>query len=350
MRNTTARRAAQLGATALLLAGIGACSQSPAPQGSPATEVPEVGEEPPIDAQTLHVGVVNNPSTIHTRIAEQQGFFDDHNLDVEVSVFDNGAAIGAAIAGGSLDAGLLGGALPVLASQGAGTAFHMVLIEEDSVKIIAGPEVSSLEDLRGESVATTVGTTAHVVLYYALKSVGMTTDDIELVQTDQAGAVNAFVANQVDAIAVFPPNSTVALEQHPEAEQIASGKDFYPESTVYVGFLANETFLANDRDALVSFSAALGDANDYLLAEPENARAEVYEEFFAEDIDEETFNNLLDQFRLQETSEWAGQFESGEAREALGRLENVFVEIGAIDTFVDPDEWFDPSVFLDAQD
>jgi len=323
---------------ALVLAGCGGNSSAPSSSASATEDAPT----------TIKVGYIDNPSILPILTAKAQGFFEAENITIEEVPFDNGADVGAALAGGSLDVGYVGGAMPVFASRGAGTVFHVTLLEKNTVKVYGDPGIEDLAALKGKTVSTTVGTTAHVTLYYALKSVGLALSDINLVNADQAGAVNAFVSKRVDAVAVFPPN-TLALEgKRPDAKELATAGDFYPENSVYVGFLANNRFAKEHRSDLVRFSAAMIKANDYLIDNETEARAAAYQSHFKGKVDETAYNAILDGFAPQPSGDWADQFADGSAVESLARLENVFVEIGGLTTFVPPEKWFDPSIYADA--
>lgn len=326
---------------ALLLAALTLAACGDSDSGGGAGE----GADGPI---TIKVGYIENPSILPILVAKEQGFFEDDDITIEEVPFDNGADVGAALAGGSLDVGYVGGALPVFTSRGAGTAFHIALLEKDTVKIYGDPSITDVADLKGKTVATTVGTTAHVTLYYALKAAGLDLSDIDLVNADQAGAVSAFVSKQVDAIAVFPPNTLVVEDKRSDASVLATAGDFYPENSVFVGFVANNNFAKDHRPALVRFTEAMIKANDYLNDNESDARAAAYEAMFKDTLDETAYNAILDGFSPQTSQDWGDQFSDGSVNESLTRLEKVFVTIGGLDSFVDPEKWFDPSIYAEA--
>jgi ABC-type nitrate/sulfonate/bicarbonate transport system substrate-binding protein len=57
-------------------------------------------------AAAIRLGAANNEPNAYAFFAKDAGFFDKVGLNVDVSIMQNGAAIGAAIAGGSLDIGM----------------------------------------------------------------------------------------------------------------------------------------------------------------------------------------------------------------------------------------------------
>src|ERR1700722_12577572 len=56
--------------------------------------------------QTLRVGATANDTYAEAYYAQDQGFFTNAGLTVELTTFPNGAAISAGVAGGALDVGV----------------------------------------------------------------------------------------------------------------------------------------------------------------------------------------------------------------------------------------------------
>jgi NitT/TauT family transport system substrate-binding protein len=59
----------------------------------------------PVPAATVRLGVIPSIGAALGYIAQQQGYFEKHNLKVELVPMNSGSAIAEAVAGGSLDAG-----------------------------------------------------------------------------------------------------------------------------------------------------------------------------------------------------------------------------------------------------
>ncbi|UOQ85227.1 aliphatic sulfonate ABC transporter substrate-binding protein [Gracilibacillus salinarum] len=69
-----------------------------------------------------------------------------------------------------------------------------------------GSGIETIEDLKGKKVAATLGTDPYIFLVRALDSVGMTVNDIELVNLQHADGGNALVNGDVDAWAGLDPH------------------------------------------------------------------------------------------------------------------------------------------------
>jgi NitT/TauT family transport system substrate-binding protein len=59
----------------------------------------------PVPAATVRLGVIPSIGAALAFIAQQRGYFEKHNLNVELVPMNSGSAIAEAVAGGSLDAG-----------------------------------------------------------------------------------------------------------------------------------------------------------------------------------------------------------------------------------------------------
>jgi NitT/TauT family transport system substrate-binding protein len=64
------------------------------------------------------------------------------------------------------------------------------------------------------------------------------------------------------------------------------------------------------------------------------------------DLSLEELQYIYDLERTFTNERWAELYRNGTAADWIGRVEQVFVDIGAIDEFVEPSEFFDPQIFL----
>ena len=102
--------------------------------------------------------------------------FEENGAEIEFINFESGPAITEALASDSLDIGFLG-ELPVLTAASAGNPIKIIGSGASSMNGIAlivpeGSDITSLEQLKGKTVAFTVGTAGHEFIINALESVG----------------------------------------------------------------------------------------------------------------------------------------------------------------------------------
>ena len=113
------------------------------------------------------------------------------------------------------------------------------------------------------------------------------------------------------------------------------------------GWVANTRFYNQNRDTLVNLAKAWLDANAKLVGDTDNTLAQLqatqYQTFDVADLEEGY--TLLNTF---DNAGWNERYQDGNVESWIGQVEQVFVDIGALETFVDPTEFFDSSIFLEA--
>ncbi|WP_162606385.1 ABC transporter substrate-binding protein [Jiangella asiatica] len=294
----------------------------------------------------LHTVAVDS----HLWLGGEEEIFEEHGVQLEPVAFDTGTALSQALSGGSVDVAIMGAVLSNFPAQGAGTVFLANDVEFDTAQLWVDPAsgISSVEDLAGQQVITATGTTAHVFLHNALETEGVDPADVKVINSDMPAAVTAFVSGQVPAVVLWVPFDETVKSELPGAELISSAKDYYPESSIIGGWVANNDFHESERDTLVKIAAAWLDVNHRLVEDPQAAMTTVHEAAYA---DSQDLDDTLRQFefaRLYPNDQWAGMYESGELEASIGGVEQIFVELGGIDEFVEPSEFVDTGIFMDA--
>ncbi len=74
-------------------------------------------------------------------------------------------------------------------------------------KLVAKPEIATINALRGQRIAFSQGSVGEYFLYYALSLAGLTPQDVTLVpQASVADAVTAYTGGQADAVSAWEPD------------------------------------------------------------------------------------------------------------------------------------------------
>lgn len=284
----------------------------------------------------------------HMWLGIEKGFFEDRGIEFEITEFDTGIALSQALAGGSLDTLVTGAVISNFPSRGQGKVFLVQNVEFATAQLWVDPEqIESVEDLRGKQVATTEGTTAHVFLHTALKERGMDDSDVRLVNSDMSGAVNAFISGAVPAVVLWVPFDQQVEEQRPDAEMLDHAGNYFPEAAIVSGMAARNDFYEGRKDVLEKIVLGWLDTNEYLINNTEEALDELHEIAYS-DVSKEVVTGSFEKERVFPNDEWADLVRDGTTAGWLGGVEQVFVEIGAFDDFVPPEEWYDPQIYLDA--
>ncbi|MBE9180308.1 ABC transporter substrate-binding protein [Oculatella sp. LEGE 06141] len=196
-------------------------SQPSSSTSNPSSPAPAVTSEP------VRLGFSAWPGWFPWQVAEEEGLFEANNVNVELTWFDGYLDSINALAAGQLDANSQT-LNDTISSVSGGADLVIVLTNDNSTgndKIIAAEGINSIEDLRGRRVAAEEGTVDHFLLLLGLEQAGMTQDDIEFQPLETGAAAAAFVAGQVDAVGVFAPFTTRALER-PGSQELFSSADF----------------------------------------------------------------------------------------------------------------------------
>jgi NitT/TauT family transport system substrate-binding protein len=200
-------------------------------------------------------------------IAEAHGMFEEENLEIRYQRFTSGPPEIAAIVAGRADVGFIGSGAAWLAFRGDVNIIaldNLAMTDEVVAKKSSG--INTLEDLRGKTVATQLGTAGENILNLALAKAGLTRDDINLVNMDNNNLASAILSTggeSVDVIAGWQPGTTAVMSALGEdGILLASNKDF-PEAAFPSTWVANKAWLQNNPDVAQRFVNALTKAQAY---------------------------------------------------------------------------------------
>ncbi len=155
-------------------------------------------------------------------IADKQGFFRKHNVNVKLIWFPNYTDSLNAFAANQVDANCQTWS-DTMGPLAQGQAAKAVLINDNSAgndAVVAGPQYHSVRDLKGKKIATELGTVEQFLLDKALAANGMTEKDITYVNIKVQDCPAALIGHQVDAVAVWEPNKSQLLAKLPGSHVI----------------------------------------------------------------------------------------------------------------------------------
>lgn len=145
---------------------------------------------------------------------EGTGIFEANGVNVKIEFFPVYSDSLTAFNSGNLD-GICIAASDAVAPFGEGIDFKVVLVNDNSYGadgLVVSDGISSIEDLRGKTVATELGTLEHMFLLKILEDNGMTIDDIQFTNMTINDAGPAFIAGSVDAAVLWEPTLSMAIE------------------------------------------------------------------------------------------------------------------------------------------
>lgn len=250
-----------------VLAGCGGGSTAtPAPESSAPAES-GAPETTPVETVDLTVGFMSNYGSLWSAItAEKKGYFAEEGLNVTLTGFDSGPNIIAAMESGSVNFGYIGDGAHKLCVQGNAAIIGLSHISNGDA-VIGGPNVKTLEDLKGKTVAYSSGTSSETILTNALNSVGLTMSDIKAMDMDASAVVTAMLSGGVDACAIWSPQSLTIMDEMADATKLAENVDYSDISISLASWIAKPAYLEANRDVAVRFMRAIFKAMDYAAQE-----------------------------------------------------------------------------------
>ena len=148
-------------------------------------------------------------------VAQEKGFFKELGLEVDLKAFPGPGDSLPPLISGHIDVSLTTADNVVLinANTPAKVAcLYMLDASDGADALVAKPEIKTLADLKGKTVATTVGEVNHLLLLKALAQGGLTEKDVRLVNMSPDDAGAAYVAGNIDAAVTWEPWVSKATE------------------------------------------------------------------------------------------------------------------------------------------
>ena len=155
----------------------------------------------------INIAYVKSPFNLQNIVMKQNQLlekeFQKDGIKINWVSINSGAQQAQAMAAGSLDVSAVMNTASLLIANGAGNKVYVATGVARPTQVFAvvgkpGPQMK-IEDLKGKKVAGPKGTALHQILVAALKSKGMSINDVEFMQMDPGKAYAAVVAGHVDA-------------------------------------------------------------------------------------------------------------------------------------------------------
>ena len=213
--------------------------------------------------------VANQKSTIKV-LLEVSGELANVPYAIQFSEFPAAAPLGEALNAGAVDIGALGDA-PYVFALGAGAPLKVVSIihaEGRYTTAMLAPKDSPLNtaaDLKGKRIVTTRGSIGHFLAIKALRSVGLTTKDVQFIYLLPSESRLLLDNGSADAWSTWDPYTTIATTQS-QAKVLVSGDSLL---TNHLYLAATSQAIAGKRQQLDDFVARVDRAYRWSNAHPE---------------------------------------------------------------------------------
>ena len=251
-------------------------------------------QDPNKEKVTVNIGIQQSLSPL--LLAKEKGWFEEEfakvEVDVKWTVFQSGPPHFEAMTANRLDFGAVGNS-PVISAQGADIPFTEIALTQDGTKANAilvqnDSPIKTLEDLKGKKVGVAKGSSGFDVLNKALAHVGLTPEDIQLIQLQPDEALPAFESGAIDAWSIWEPFVSLQILNN-DARVLADGESLKLFSPGFV--IARSEFIEEHPDLAVLFLKVYEKARLYQDEQREET-IEIYAE--SRKIDKEVIRRVLE--------------------------------------------------------
>jgi len=249
-------------------------------------------------------------------IAENQSYFSEQGLDVEIKEFDSGRnALKTMLEQGNLDMVTVA-QTPIMFNSFNKNDYAIIgtmVTSKKDVKILARKDkgINKPEDLKGKKIGTTKGSTGHYFLSLFLSYNSISISEVDVLDFKATELPQAIANGSVDAISTWEPNIYNAKKQLGEQAIFLSDKEVYREDFYFV---SNKNFIKNNSYALERFLKAIKKAEEFIQKNKTESinivskRLKLDKEFTTSVWDDFNFNLFLDQTvfsTLEDEAKWA---------------------------------------------
>lgn len=254
--------------TTLLVSVLAGCNSTAASSTASSTAKSGTASaaSAPVERIKMRVAYMPNMGSASTMVtAMKMGYFDEQGIDVEAVKFAKGPEEIAAMGSGNIDVSQIGHGAHALCAKGKAQIFAFDGTSlADEVLGNKDKGVNTIADLKGKTIATSLGTSSEIILNLALASVGMTQKDVKVVQMEPAAAVTAMVTGKIDACAIWSPSTITVKEKLGDKCVMLANNNTYKDQMVFPSsWICTNDYLTKNQDKLVRFTRALLKAEDY---------------------------------------------------------------------------------------
>ncbi|MFJ7794014.1 ABC transporter substrate-binding protein [Pseudomonas sp. NPDC096950] len=217
--------------------------------------------------------VANQKSSIKV-LLEVSGELKNVPYEIQFSEFPAAAPLGEALNAGAVDIGALGDA-PYVFALGAGAPLKVVSIIHaegrytTAILALKDSPLNNASDLKGKRIVTTRGSIGHFLAIKALRSVGLSTHDVQFIYLLPSESRILLDNGSADAWSTWDPYTTIATTQS-QAKVLASGDSLL---TNHLYLAATSQAITGKRQQLDDFVARVDRAYRWTNTHPEEYAA-----------------------------------------------------------------------------
>lgn len=249
------------------------------------------------EGTVLRIGAQPFPLYSSVWVAKELGFLQEE-LDAvgatfEWTEFNSGPLVNEAVAAGTQDIGFMADQ-PAITAKASGQPIQIISNVAYGEKALAllvpvHSPISKVEELKGKRVALVLGSYAQHLLALQLEKVGLTVNDVELVNIPASEQPATLAGGQVDAIVIWEQYIS-QMEISGQAKVLADGTGVKRGNMVTYAVTA---YAEKHPLVIQAYIKASQRASDYIASNPKEAAAAIAERFgVSNEVMEEILTNF----------------------------------------------------------
>ncbi len=215
--------------------------------------------------KTLRIGVMQSSDIIPLAMIDELKLDEKHGFDLKMEVFKSAGDRDAALQAGELD-GVFTDYIGVCIYQNAGLDVKITGVTDGDYVLIAGANsgITSLEDMKGKSIAISQNTLIEYALDYILQEKGYGKDYVvKEIVARIPDRLEMLRAGKIDLGLLPDPFSTIAQDAGGVVLGSANSVGLYPAVSAFTG-----SALESNKDVIKSYYNAYNEAVEYINKTP----------------------------------------------------------------------------------
>lgn len=276
----------------------------------------------PAKLTKLSFGTSPWPTSMFAYLAKEKGIFEKHGLDVQLNTFASFSDSLQAFIGGNLD--FITAASPdTIAPFSQGADFDVIMLTDKSMGsdgMVTKPEIKSISDLKGKTVATEFYSVDHMYLLSLLNEAGMSAKDVSLTNMTIADAGTAFIAGRVDAAVIWEPYLSKALKDG-KGSLLYSSKD--NPDLITDSITASRKIVDSSPEAVQAFVDSWYEAVDYWKSNQDESEAIMAK---ALEVSQEDFRAMMETLYIANAKDALEAFEPASGESSFVKVNQMIAQ------------------------
>jgi NitT/TauT family transport system substrate-binding protein len=221
---------------------------------------------PPEKIEKIVLGAETVPHAAPVWIAENNGYFREQGLNVEIKEFESGrTALRTMLSAEGIDM-VTAAQTPVVFNSFSRNDYAIVggmVYSENDIKMLARSDrgIRSASDLKGKLVGMTAGSSGHFFLGLFMAYSQVRASEVKTIDLEPTRLCQALIEGKVDAIATWEPHIYKARKALGDKALLLSSSGVYREDFYFV---ARKDFTDNHFGTLKRFLRAIEEAEEFI--------------------------------------------------------------------------------------